>query len=98
MTSFVDMFVLFMLQIIKQDKSFYPPTSISSMFHVVGSSICSRQEQHIVKNGVALTIRFNILINAHSHKVKLGAHQAIMQSFKVGLGHTVTKSDILKLE
>jgi hypothetical protein len=66
------------------------------MFHVVGCFIRSRQEC-IVKNGVALRIRSNILIDVHYHKVKLGAHQAIMQSFKVRLERTITKNDILTI-
>jgi hypothetical protein len=56
------MLSLFMLQIMKQDKSFYPPTNISSMFCVVGCLIWFKQEQNIIENGVDLGKKIK-----HSH-------------------------------
>ncbi len=70
----MDMLALFMLQIMKQDKSFYPPTNISNMFCVVGRFIWFRQEQSIIGNGVNLGKKLNILIDINYHKVKLIAN------------------------
>ncbi len=97
-TSFVDMLVIFMLQIMKQSKSLYPPTSISNMFCVVVRLIWFRQEQSTIENGVALGKKLNILIDANYHEMKLVANAVVLQSFKVGLGRIITKSDILTID
>jgi len=69
------MLALFVLQIMKQDKSFYPPTNICSMFFVVGRLIWFRQEQSIIENGVGLGKKLNIFIDVNYHKMKLVANQ-----------------------
>lgn len=97
-SSFVDMLVFFMLQIMKQNKSFYPPTSISNMFCVDVCLIWFKQEQSIIENGVALGKKLNTLIDVNYHEVKLITNQVVLQSFKIRLGRIITKSDILTID
>jgi hypothetical protein len=87
-----------MLQIMKQNKSFYPPTSISNMFCVDVCLIWFKQEQSIIENGVALGKKLNTLIDVNYHEVKLITNQVVLQSFKIRLGRIITKSDILTID
>ncbi len=86
------MFVLFMIQIMKQDKSLYPPTSISNMFHMIQAGTTYSRKWCSPRT------KFNILTNVGYHKVKLTIDQAILQSFKAQLKHTITKNDILTID